>query len=174
MAGSRPSYSLATHPDNSALHALVDEAVSLIVAAQQPDGYLHTRFVREQADQRWANMRFHHELYNAGHFFQAAMAHYRATGEKSLLEVSTRFADNICETFGPAAEGKKEEYDGHPEVEMGLVELYRATGNKRYLEQAQFFVDIRRGLGWINHSPQEAIPYREIKKLVAHAVCAVY
>src|SRR4029079_2895817 len=81
-----------------------------------------------------------HELYNAGHMYEAAAAHYEATGEKSFLDVATKNADLLVKTFGP---GKVEVPPGHPVIEMGLVKLYRETGNRDYLELAKYFVDLR-------------------------------
>jgi DUF1680 family protein len=102
---------------------MVDAAVSEIEDAQRPDGYLNTYFTFERAAERWTNFDLH-EMYCAGHLFQAAVAHFRATGSGRLFAVATRFADHICDTFGPDA-GKRQAVDGHEEVEMALVELYR-------------------------------------------------
>ncbi len=114
-------------------------------------------------------------------FFQVAVAHYRVTGATSLLDVATRFADHICDTFGPEAEGKSEAVDGHEEVELALVELYRVTGKKRYLEQARYFVEARgRGLLgrpygiWSAEYAQDHKPVRELDAVVGHAVRALY
>ncbi|ACZ43114.1 protein of unknown function DUF1680 [Thermobaculum terrenum ATCC BAA-798] len=173
------SWSLAGHPDPQ-LEAEVDAVIAEIAPAQRPDGYLNTYFTRERASERWTNFDLH-EMYCAGHLFQAAVAHYRATGKTSLLEIATRFADHICDTFGPASQGKREGVDGHPEVEMGLVELYRATGNERYLEQAKYFLDVRGqgllGRAWGHFGPeyhQDHVPFREMREIVGHAVRAVY
>src|SRR5258708_17196248 len=145
-----------------------------IAAMQQPDGYLNSYFAQERFKERWTNLRFMHELYVAGHFIQAAIAHKRVTGSDQLLHIACRLADHICQVFGPLEEGKKAEADGHPEVEMALVELFRVTGERRYLTQAQFFLDIRRGLGRMNHVEQELLPFRDLQRLAGHAVCAVY
>jgi uncharacterized protein len=115
-----------------------------------------------------------HELYVAGHFIQAAVAHYRATNRPDLLQVARRLADHICDTFGPVEEGKRAEADGHPEVEMALIELYRTTGETKYLDQAKFFVEVRRGMGRINRAEYELKPFQEYDRIVGHAVCAVY
>src|SRR5829696_3414913 len=135
------SWSLATDPDPE-LERQIDEAIAVVEAAQQPDGYLNSYFALERADQRWTDHDLH-EMYCAGHLFQAAVAHHRATGSTRLLDVATRFADNIDATFGPEKQGKRIGTDGHPEVEMGLVELARETGEQRYLALAQFLVDVR-------------------------------
>ena len=89
-------------------------------------------------------------MYCAGHLFQAAVAHYRTTGSRKLLDVAIRLADYLDRTFGPEDQGKRVYADGHEEVEMALVELYRVTGERRYLELAQFFVDVR-GHGLLKH-----------------------
>ncbi len=168
------AWELACTP-NPGLEAMVDAAIDLIAAAQQPDGYLNTYFMFERAEQRWSNLRDMHELYCAGHLIQAAVAHYRATGSDKLLNVARRFADCIGNVFGPASEGKKEQTDGHEEIEMALIELYRATGEERYLRQAQFFLEVR-GRGTIGGSDyhQDHEPLRELKRMTGHAVRAVY
>jgi len=166
------AWSLATDPD-PALAAMMDRAIGEIEAAQQPDGYLNTYYSRERAGERWSNLKDMHELYCAGHLFQAAVAHYRATGRDRLLNVARRLADNICSVFGP--EPKRAGACGHPEIEMGLVELARATGDAQYLAQAQYFLDVR-GRGVIGGSPyhQDHKPFREFDRMIGHAVRAVY
>lgn len=173
------AWTLAEGP-NPELKTMVDTAISEIAAAQRPDGYLNTYFALEREGERWTDFDLH-EMYCAGHLFQAAVAHVRATGETTLLEVATRFAEHICDTFGPASKGKREAVDGHEEVELGLVELYRATGEKRYLEQAQYFVEARgRGLlgkpygVWSPEYAQDHVPVRELDAVVGHAVRALY
>ena len=173
------SWTLAEGP-NLELTAMVDTAIAEVAAAQREDGYLNTYFELERENERWTNFDLH-EMYCAGHLFQAAVAHYRATGERSLLDVATRFADHICDTFGPKSEGKREAVDGHEEVELGLVELYRATGERRYLGQAQYFVEARgRGLLgkpygiWSPEYAQDHLPVRELDAVVGHAVRALY
>ena len=153
---------------------LIDRVALEISDMQQPNGYLHSYFMFEREPERWTNTRFMHELYVAGHFIQAAVAHYRATGDEKLLGVARRLADHICDTFGPAETGKKAEADGHPEIEMALVELYRVTGEQKYLDEASFFVEVRRGMGRMNNAEYELKPYREYDRMVGHAVCAVY
>jgi uncharacterized protein len=123
------------------LERMVDVAITEVEDAQRPDGYLNTYFTFERATQRWTDFDLH-EMYCAGHLFQAAVAHFRATGSERLLDVATRFADHICDTFGPE-EGNRYAVDGHEEVEMALVELFRVTGEKRYLKSAQYFIDAR-------------------------------
>ena len=94
----------------------------------------------EHKSQRWQNFDLH-EMYYAGHLTQAAVAHYRSTRETKLLDVATRFTDHICGRFGPESDGKQFGNDGHPEIELALVELYRTTGDEKYLQEAQFLVD---------------------------------
>jgi len=167
---------IAADPDHtSELVAMTDVAIGLIERAQDDDGYLNTYFSVDRVSERWSNLRDKHELYCAGHLIQAAIAHRRATGSNRLLAVVTRFADLICDVFGPAAEGKREETDGHEEIELALIELYRETGECKYLDQAQFFLDVR-GRGTIGGSDyhQDATPVREQSAMVGHAVRAVY
>ncbi|MDB5079683.1 MAG: hypothetical protein JWP00_1607 [Chloroflexi bacterium] len=167
------AWAFATDPSPD-LARLIDQAALEIADMQQPNGYLHSYFVFEKEAERWTNTRFMHELYVAGHFIQAAVAHYRSTGETKLLQVAERLAGHIIDTFGPAEEGKRAEADGHPEIEMALVELYRATGETRYLDQAKFFVDVRQGMGRMNRAEYELKPFREYDRVIGHAVCAVY
>src|SRR5438874_7318676 len=122
------SYSLATHPD-AALEAQVDEVIRLIVAAQQPDGYLNTYFTVVDPEHRWKNLRDWHELYCAGHLIEAAVAHFQATGKRSLLDVLCRYADHIGAQIGTEP-GQRRGYCGHPEIELALVKLARATGER--------------------------------------------
>jgi len=168
------AWTLATDHD-AGLAAMIETVITDIRDAQQPDGYLDTYFMFEKAKDRWSNLKDMHELYCAGHFIQGAVAHYRATGDERLLDVARRLADHICATFGPAEEGKLAKTDGHEEIEMALVELARATGEERYLRQAQFFIDIR-GHGSIGGSNyhQEHKPVRELDRMTGHAVRAVY
>ncbi len=135
------SYSLINHPDPD-LEKLADEVIDIIKIAQQEDGYLNTYFTIKEPGKRWTNLREAHELYSAGHFIEAAVAYFNATGKKNLLNIVCRFADLIDNTFGPE-EGKIKGYCGHPEIELALVKLYEATGEKRYLNLSKFFIDER-------------------------------
>jgi uncharacterized protein len=172
------AWTLAEGSD-SELERMVDAAITEIEDAQRPDGYLNTYFTFERAAQRWTDFDLH-EMYCAGHLFQAAVAHFRATGSERLLAVATRFADHICDTFGPE-DGKRQAVDGHEEVEMALVELFRVTGEKRYLEGAQYFIDARGhgllGRPYGQHEPsysQDHEPLRDQSEVVGHAVRALY
>ena len=124
--------SLVTKPDPD-LEARVDELIGLIADAQEDAGYLNTYFQLEHPDKKWECLHMGHELYCAGHLIQAAVAYHEATGKDALLQVAQKFADLTCETFG---EGKRRGAPGHECIEMGLVDLYRQTGEKRYLDLA--------------------------------------
>jgi DUF1680 family protein len=167
------SFSLATHPDPR-LQQMLDTVVQEIADAQDSDGYLNTYFTFDRKAERWTDLPAKHELYCAGHLFQAAVAHHRATGRKELLDVARRFADHIMATFGPDA---RPGACGHEEIELALVELYRDTGDERYLRQAGFFLGQRgRKPPVIGGSPylQDHQPFRELGRVVGHAVRMVY
>ncbi|CAG7644867.1 glycoside hydrolase family 127 protein [Paenibacillus allorhizosphaerae] len=189
------AYVLTTHPDET-LERLADEVIDLIEAAQQPDGYVNTYFTIKEPDKRWTNLTDCHELYCAGHMIEAAVAYYRATGKKKLLDVMCRFADYIGTVFGEE-EGKLKGYDGHQEIELALVKLYQATGSDRYLRLSQYFIDQRgqaphffleewERRGRTSHwrgGPQKPpqlsyfqshLPVREQETATGHAVRAVY
>ena len=127
--------------------AYVDSLIDIIGKAQEPDGYLYTARTINPNDshswagtERWQKEReLSHELYNAGHLYEAAAAHYIATGKKNLLNIALKNADLVCSVFGPAPDQKKVA-PGHEVVEMGLVKLYRITGNQKYLQTAKFLV----------------------------------
>ena len=173
---------LATDPEDTALRGLVESAIDEIAAAQDADGYLNTYFSVDRVAERWTNLRDMHELYCAGHLFQAAVAHFRATGARTLMDVAVRFADLICGTFGPASEGKREGTCGHEEIEMALVELSRATGNPRYLAQADYFVSARGRepsavtgqSGADRRYLQDHVPFRRLDEVLGHAVRMAY
>ena len=137
-------YSLA-EKKNEKLEKLADDAIDVIVQAQQEDGYLDTYFIIKEPSQRWRNLCEGHELYSAGHMIEAAVAYYEGTGKRKLLDSMIRLADLICRTFGPE-EGQNHGYPGHQEIELALVRLYRVTQDKKYLKQAKYFLDIR-GVG---------------------------
>jgi uncharacterized protein len=180
------AYSLAAQPD-ARLEAYLDSLIELIAAAQEPDGYLYTARTIDPAavhadregPTRWSNLRVSHELYNVGHLYDAADAHYRATGKRSLLDVALRSADLVASVFGP---GRRRDVPGHQQIEMGLVKLFRTTGEERYLRLARFFLDERgradgRTLQQNFGDPgymQDHLPVTEQKEAVGHAVRAVY
>jgi len=173
------SWVLASDPDaivkDRPLSAVVDDVIAELADAQGPDGYLDTYFTFEREPERWTNLRDLHELYCAGHLIQAAVAHHRATGKMSLLQVAQGVADNICAIFGPEAAGRRSGTGGHEEIELALVELARDTGEDKYLRQAQFFLDVR-GQGYVGGDAyhQDHQPFRDLDRMVGHAVRAVY
>ncbi|MCC7168816.1 MAG: glycoside hydrolase family 127 protein, partial [Planctomycetes bacterium] len=135
------AYSLATDPD-PALDQRLDAVTATIAAAQRPDGYLNSWYQVNAPERRFTNLRDDHELYCAGHLFEAAAAHFRATGKRSLLDVATKYADLLCATFG-AGDGKRPGYCGHPEIELALIKLADVTGETKYVDLARHFIDTR-------------------------------
>ena len=135
------AYSLKSHPDPE-LEKYVDGVIEKIASAQWEDGYLYTFYSlpERQPEKRWTDVRHKHELYCAGHFFEGAVAYYQATGKRKILDVAIRLADYIDSVFGP---DKKHDVPGHEEIEIGLVKLYRVTGNEKYLALVKFFLDER-------------------------------
>lgn len=188
------SYRLATHPD-PALDAELDRLIATLAKAQREDGYLNTYFQLVEPQNRWANLRDCHELYVAGHFIEAGVAHFEATGKRTLLAVVSKLADLVARTFGTGP-GQLPGYCGHEEIELALVKLARATGEKRYLALADYFITQRgqspnyfetearrRGekdkLPWHMHHDglatlQAARPVAELKEPVGHAVRMMY
>ena len=152
------------------------ETIELVAAAQGDDGYLNSYFTLVEPERRFENPQMGHELYCAGHLIQAAVAHARATGDGALLVVAQRFADFLHQRFGP---GRRPYVEGHPEIEMALVELYRLTGEQRYLELAVHLID-QRGHGWLGPGTfgaayyQDHEPVRSATTVIGHAVRALY
>lgn len=134
-------YLLALQPDRE-LEKVADDIIEIIAKAQHEDGYLNTYFTLKEPNGRWSNLAECHELYTAGHLIEAAVAYSSATGKKLLLNVACKLADCIDEAFGPE-EGKIKGYDGHQEIELALMKLYRTTGQDKYLRLARFFLDER-------------------------------
>ncbi|MCY2952542.1 MAG: glycoside hydrolase family 127 protein [Planctomycetota bacterium] len=132
-------YSLQ-HNNDAKLRQRVEGILDRILAAQQKDGFLISYWIAEGLDKRWDDLRLEHQMYNAGHFFEMAVEHAQMSGQPRVLDAAKRFADHIDSVFGP---GKRYDVDGHQEVELALVRLYRATGERRYLELARFFLDER-------------------------------
>jgi DUF1680 family protein len=158
------------------LERLARETIELLAAAQEPDGYLNSWCQVLDPAWRWTDLEMGHELYCAGHLIQAGVAFARATGDVSLLTVARRFADHIADVFGGADHTGT---DGHPEIEAALVELYRQTGERRYLDLADTLTS-RRGFGTFAGGRfdlpyyQDAAPVREARSIVGHAVRALY
>ncbi len=175
------SYSLAVKYD-AALDAYLDSVISLIAAAQESDGYLTTcvtnkcyRLSGWWGKSRWEKINSH-ELYNSGHLYEAAVAHYEATGKRTLLDVAIKNADLVCSVFGPE-EGQKHTPSGHPIIEMALAKLYKVTGNEQYLAMAKYFVE-ETGRGTDGHRlseySQDHKPILQQDEIVGHAVRAGY
>jgi DUF1680 family protein len=167
------------------------EAVDLIAATQQPDGYVNTYFTAREPGRRWTNLRDAHELYCAGHFIEAGISMFRGAGDGKLLDVVRRLADLIDTTFG-VEEGQIRGYPGHEEVELALIKLYRLTGEHRYLQLARYFIDERgRNPNFFEREAaapgfvsifgakpldyyQAHLPVREQREATGHAVRAMY
>jgi uncharacterized protein len=152
------------------------EVTAIVAAAQQPDGYLDSVVQLRDGGERYRRLPWSHEHYCAGHLFQAAVAQARATGDRGLLDVAVRLADHLVATFGP---DRRRDVDGHPVVEMALVELYRETGTPAYLHLARFFVEARghglmAGYGEEPTYFSDRVPVREQSTVEGHAVRAVY
>ena len=165
--------------DNPALRELVETTRKDVIAAQQPDGYLNTYYIRDRAADRMTprTQQWGHELYNMGHFLQGATAYYRATGDRALLDTGIRFVnDFLLSSYGPESD-KKPLMSGHPEMELALVELYRMTGDKRHLNLAEYLL---RGDARIPLKPENYVyhfcgkPFTSRMKLEGHAVRAMY
>lgn len=189
-------YSLVNHPD-AELEKIADEAIDIVCAAQTEDGYLDTYYIINGMDRIFTNLRDHHELYCFGHLVEGAVAYYEATGKDKLLKAAQRYADFIFDRFG-YEEGKCKGYPGHEIAEMALARLYEVTGEKKYLELCQFFLDVRgerpyyfdiedkeraehdgrpyRAPGNEDrfHYHQAHVPVREQSEATGHSVRAVY
>ena len=169
---------------NEKLDKYLDNLIAKIGAAQEDDGYLYTlrtindpNYKYEGQGARWTDLRQGHELYNVGHMYEAAVAHYQATGKRSLLDIAIKNADLICKTFGPD-EGQIVAVPGHQEIEIGLIKLYRATNDKKYFNMSKFFVDMRgrkdlRELYGEEYA-QDHLPLLEQETAVGHAVRGGY
>jgi DUF1680 family protein len=164
--------------DRPELRGMTEKIIGDVVAAQQPNGYLNTYYVEDRASLSMTpqTQSTGHELYNMGHFLQGAIAYYRATGDRTMLDAGIRFVDNfLLPDYGPAP--KKPIVSGHPEIEMGLIELYRITGDKRQLDLAGY---ILHGDERASFPPQRTIymfsgtPFTARTKLEGHAVRAMY
>jgi uncharacterized protein len=169
------AWEYAREPSPELLQAQRD-VTAIVAAAQQADGYLDSVVQLRGEDHRYRDLPWSHEHYCAGHLMQAAVAQVRCTGDRELLDVAVRLADHLAETFGSDL---RHDVDGHPVVEMGLAELYRETGEARYLELARYFVEAR-GHGLMASYGAEPtyfsdrVPVREQTTVEGHAVRAVY
>lgn len=185
------AYSLSVYPDKT-LESRADAVIEVIEKAQQEDGYLDTYFIIKEPDHKWQNLQECHELYCAGHMMEAGVAYYESTGKDRLLHVVKRLADCIDAHIGPE-EGKIHGVPGHEEVEIGLLRLYRVTGNERYLNLARYFINERgqdpdwfarekekRGWIYFNMDPndhnyaQTFAPVRDQQEARGHAVREMY
>ena len=182
-------YSLTQHPDPE-LEKIADDAIQIVCAAQQDDGYLDTYYILNGKDKIFSILKDNHELYCLGHLLEGAVAYYQATGKDQLLNTACRYADYVADYFGPE-EGKCKGYPGHEIAEMALVRLYETTKNDKYLKLAKYFIDERgtRPYYFDQEHPEEVkknpdglryaynqahLPVREQDEAVGHAVRAVY
>jgi len=169
----------AARGDDPRLQEWLESRTALIAAAQDEDGYLGTFVQSGRRAERYGQLDFDHEIFNMGAMIQSAVAQYRATGRTALLEVARRAADHLHRTFGTGP-GQREGFCGHPVAELALVELYRTTGEQRYLDQAKYFVDAHGRSILAPGNPQRAaylsdrIPVRETTAPEGHAVRAIY
>jgi hypothetical protein len=185
------AYTLMLKPD-AKLAAELDALIEVIGKAQEPDGYLFTNRTIDPKNpapgsgpERWSNLRVSHEFYNVGHMYEAAVAHFQATGNKSFLDIAVKNADLLVATFGP---GKRRAFPGHQEIEIGLSKLFRVSGNRVYLDLAKFFLDERgHYFQGQRHAPEDPFavydsdeymqnhkPVLDQDEAVGHAVRAMY
>jgi DUF1680 family protein len=162
--------------DNPELRKSAEAVIDEIAAAQEPSGYINTYFTKEHLAERHQNMRGGHELYCLGHLIQAGIAWQRATGERKLLDVGIRMIEYLIKNFGP---GKQPIYEGHPEMELASIELYRTTGDRRYLNFAGYLLGgDERNRAQLRPSDViylfTAVPFTSRTKLEGHAVRAMY
>jgi DUF1680 family protein len=185
------SYALR-HRRDPEIEAQIEGMIDDLEAAQEPDGYLNLYYLRHEPENRWTNLRDNHELYCAGHMLEGALAYWQATGRRRLLDIVDRYLDHIRAMFGPG-EGQRKGYCGHQEIELALIRVYHATGDRSYLDLASYFIDQRgqspnyfveeaRARGEdpdaFHHGTMEYNqshkPVREQDKVVGHAVRAMY
>jgi len=174
------SYSLQTYPDKK-LQKYIDSVLVIVAGAQEPDGYLYTaRTMNPKHPHNWAGKErwvavenLSHEFYNLGHMIEGAVAHYQATGKRNFLNIAIKYADCVCREIGNGPQQKKY-VPGHQIAEMALVKLYMVTGDKKYLDQAKFFLDTRGYTSRKDAYSQAHKPVVEQDEAVGHAVRAVY
>lgn len=185
------AYALS-HRRDASLEAQIEAIIDDLEQAQAADGYLNCWYLEREPENRWTNLRDNHELYNAGHLLEGAVAYFHSTGRDRLLKIMMRYMDHVALTFGPGP-GQKRGYCGHQEIELALVKLFHATGIRKYLDLATYFIDERgaqphyfdleraaRGepegafiQGTYEYS-QSHLPVRQQTKVVGHAVRAMY
>ena len=169
--------SLQNHPD-LVLEAKCDEWIDKFAEAQQPDGYINTFYTLTGLENRWKDMD-RHEMYCAGHMIEAGIAYFQVTGKRKLLDVCIRMADHMMTVFGP---GKRDWIPGHEEIELALVKLFQVTGEKKYLDFADWLLSERgHGYGsygdervWPTRYYQDEVPVREMTDISGHAVRSMY
>lgn len=174
------SYILQTYPDKK-LENYIDSVLTIVAAAQEPDGYLYTsRTMNPKHPHEWAGSKrwetveiLSHEFYNLGHMVEGAIAHYQATGKRNFLDIAIRYADCVCREIGPD-KGQLLRVPGHQIAEMALAKLYIVTGNEKYLRQAKFFLDMRGRTSRTDAYSQAHLPVIDQREAVGHAVRAVY
>ena len=174
------SYSLQTYPDKK-LEKYIDSVLVIVAAAQEPDGYLYTARTMNpkhphnwSGPERWSEVEnLSHEFYNLGHMVEGAVAYYQATGKRNFLDIAIRYADCVCKNIGEGP-GQKRVIPGHQIAEMALVRLYMVTGDKKYLDQAKFFLDARGTTARKDIYLQSHKPVLEQDEAVGHAVRAGY
>lgn len=174
------SYILQTYPDKK-LENYIDSVLTIVAAAQEPDGYLYTsRTMNPKHPHEWAGSKrwetveiLSHEFYNLGHMVEGAIAHYQATGKRNFLDIAIRYADCVCREIGPD-KGQLVRVPGHQIAEMALAKLYIVTGNEKYLRQAKFFLDMRGRTSRTDAYSQAHLPVIDQREAVGHAVRAVY
>lgn len=174
------SYLLQTYP-NPTLKHYIDSVLNIVAAAQEPDGYLYTsRTMNPSKPHEWAGSKrwekeedLSHELYDLGHMIDGAVAHYQATGSRKFLDIAIKYADCVCREVGPN-NGQACVVPGHQIAEMALAKLYIVTGDKKYLDEAKFFLDYRGKTEIKSEYSQSQEPVVDQKEAVGHAVRAGY
>ena len=188
------AYALS-HRRDAGIEAEIEAMIDDLEAAQEPDGYLNCFYSQREPENRWTNLRDNHEMYNAGHLLEGAVAYYHATGRDRMLKIMERNMDHIAATFG-RGEGQKRGYPGHQEIELALVRAWHATGQRKFLDLATYFIDERGNADGVDHYfdiearargedpaaywfenyeySQAHIPVRQQTKVVGHAVRAMY
>lgn len=170
------SLKVKANPD---IEKRADGWIDKIVASQQPDGYINTFYTLKEPDKKWSDMSMH-EDYNGGHLIEAGVAYFNATGKRKLLDVAIKFADHFDALFGP---GKRHWVTGHQELELALVKLYKTTGNKKYLNLADWLLSERGykhavGYTWTDWRDtayaQDVLPVKQQTQITGHAVRAMY